>query len=383
MAVNNATSSVYKHIRNSTPVLGSEIVGTVTVDTVVIDTEITMGNIKIGGNTIESINLNGDINIIPDGSGEVLLNANPTSALGAATKQYVDAVAGGGGAVTLVNITDFGSVAGPNLANLNGNMSIGTTSYGATAAPTNGLLVNGNITTDGQYQIGGVQIDTNALSNMNVTSATNGDTLRYSGGSDFVNIANNYTAVTNPGTGDDSGDNYQVGSIWVNTSTDAVYVCTDNTATAAVWVEVTAGSSLGRSIDWTSAGTITYTGTLGTPTAAPITYKFSNNVLYLRVFSEFVTTGTSVSIKISNANFNGLGFPTDQGGLLSNENGTHSGDNVPDFSAGAQFSLCHYDIVYADGDDSVTINLNAGLFNQANENGNRIREMIVINLSSS
>ena len=38
---------------------------------------------------------NGNINILPDGSGEVLLKADPSSNLGAVTKQYVDAIASG------------------------------------------------------------------------------------------------------------------------------------------------------------------------------------------------------------------------------------------------------------------------------------------------
>lgn len=46
---------------------------------------------------------------------------------------------------------------------------------------------------------------------------------------------NNNTATTDPTTGDDSADGYTVGSIWVNTSTDRVHICVDNTAGSAVW----------------------------------------------------------------------------------------------------------------------------------------------------
>jgi hypothetical protein len=57
-------------------------------------------NIRIDGNTISSTDTNGDINIIPDGTGEVLLKADPVSALGAATKQYVDSISAN------TNVTD-------------------------------------------------------------------------------------------------------------------------------------------------------------------------------------------------------------------------------------------------------------------------------------
>lgn len=47
---------------------------------------------------------------------------------------------------------------------------------------------------------------------------------------------NNLGATTNPAVTDDSGDGYSSGSLWVNTATDAVYICTDATVGAAVWV---------------------------------------------------------------------------------------------------------------------------------------------------
>jgi hypothetical protein len=46
---------------------------------------------------------------------------------------------------------------------------------------------------------------------------------------------NNFTAVVDPAVTDDIGDGYEVGSTWVNTADDTVYVCTDSTAGAAVW----------------------------------------------------------------------------------------------------------------------------------------------------
>ena len=46
---------------------------------------------------------------------------------------------------------------------------------------------------------------------------------------------NNLTATTNPTITNDTGSGYAVGSVWINTSTDECFVCTDATAGAAIW----------------------------------------------------------------------------------------------------------------------------------------------------
>jgi hypothetical protein len=52
----------------------------------------------------------------------------------------------------------------------------------------------------------------------------------------------NMGASTAPGTGDDSGDGYAVGSRWFDTTADKEYVCLDASVGAAVWKETTATS---------------------------------------------------------------------------------------------------------------------------------------------
>ncbi|MFB3894921.1 MAG: hypothetical protein ACE14V_01310 [bacterium] len=47
----------------------------------------------------------------------------------------------------------------------------------------------------------------------------------------------NWTAVSDPTTGDDSGDGYSIGSRWQNTSSGDRFECSDATAGAAVWVK--------------------------------------------------------------------------------------------------------------------------------------------------
>tara|TARA_E500000331_G_scaffold111324_2_gene108454 strand:+ start:9421 stop:10551 length:1131 start_codon:yes stop_codon:yes gene_type:complete len=43
---------------------------------------------------------------------------------------------------------------------------------------------------------------------------------------------------TNPTQTDDSASNYAVGSIWVNTTSDIIFICFDSTASAAIWQQV-------------------------------------------------------------------------------------------------------------------------------------------------
>ena len=48
-------------------------------------------------------------------------------------------------------------------------------------------------------------------------------------------LKHNYSATENPTAGDDSTGGYSVGSVWINTSTNVVYICTDSSTGAANW----------------------------------------------------------------------------------------------------------------------------------------------------
>lgn len=54
-------------------------------------------------------------------------------------------------------------------------------------------------------------------------------------GTDNFKRRNYLTATTNPTANDDNSDGYTVGSMWLNTSTGAMYVCQDSTVGAAKW----------------------------------------------------------------------------------------------------------------------------------------------------
>ncbi len=50
-------------------------------------------------------------------------------------------------------------------------------------------------------------------------------------------VQNNYAATTAPTADEDTGDGYAVGSVWIDVTNDRIYFCLDATSTAAVWRE--------------------------------------------------------------------------------------------------------------------------------------------------
>lgn len=71
--------------------IGSSNIGAGTITS----TQLNASNIQLSNNTIASTDTNGNINLIPDGTGEVLLKSDPVGPFGATTKQYVDGIASG------------------------------------------------------------------------------------------------------------------------------------------------------------------------------------------------------------------------------------------------------------------------------------------------
>jgi len=55
---------------------------------------------------------------------------------------------------------------------------------------------------------------------------------------DTLGPLHNLAAAVDPTVNDDSGDGYAVGSVWINTTSAAIFQCVDSTATAAVWFEL-------------------------------------------------------------------------------------------------------------------------------------------------
>lgn len=83
-------------------------------------------------------------------------------------------------------------------------------------------------------------------------SIRNGDTFRKLDDGSTTNVSefslkNNYAATTNPGTGNDNTQGYQISSRWINITLDKEFVCLDASTGAAVWVETTGAGGGGES----------------------------------------------------------------------------------------------------------------------------------------
>lgn len=68
-------------------------------------------------------------------------------------------------------------------------------------------------------------------------------------------VKHNIGAAAAPTVNDDSGSGYVVGSRWIDTTNDKEYICLDNTSTAAVWTETTAGAGGGETNTASNVGT--------------------------------------------------------------------------------------------------------------------------------
>ena len=64
----------------------------------------------------------------------------------------------------------------------------------------------------------------------------------------------NNVTTSDPTVTDDTGDGYAIGSVWLNSSTKAIFICTANTTNAAAWEEVV--TSTGNSFAPTSNNTV-------------------------------------------------------------------------------------------------------------------------------
>lgn len=118
------------------------------------------------------------------------------------------------------------------------------------------------------YGVGSVWIDTTNDAAYLCLDASTGAAvwLNIQGSGDldaFAAVKTNLAATAAPTTGDDSGDGYGVGSLWLDTTNDKAYICLDATATAAVWTEITQSGGGGGSGYTPQFKTAAYTASTG------------------------------------------------------------------------------------------------------------------------
>lgn len=94
-------------------------------------------------------------------------------------------------------------------------------------------LTNPTITDDGTkgYGVGSYWINTVTKVLFTCFDSTTGAAVWRSG----AGLLDNLSATTSPTASDDSADGYSVGSMWVDTTNDEVFICVDATAAAAKW----------------------------------------------------------------------------------------------------------------------------------------------------
>ena len=56
--------------------------------------------------------------------------------------------------------------------------------------------------------------------------------------------SNKLDATANPTIANDNSQNYAVGSIWINVSTDKIFICVNSTSNAAQWRQIVANDGL-------------------------------------------------------------------------------------------------------------------------------------------
>ncbi|RTK98730.1 MAG: hypothetical protein EKK57_11170 [Proteobacteria bacterium] len=83
-----------------------------------------------------------------------------------------------------------------------------------------------------------------ALNDVVVTGVTGGTTgflYRNAAGVVFRRLAN-LSAAVDPSINADSAAGYSIGSVWINTTADRVWMCVDNSAGSAIWDLITPGT---------------------------------------------------------------------------------------------------------------------------------------------
>lgn len=115
-------------------------------------------------------------------------------------------------------------------------------------------------------------------------------------------------ATAAPTSGDDTGDGYSPGSVWVDLTNDKAYVCLDDTSSAAVWTDITqsGGGGGGAPTDapyLTTAANGTLSAEVVTGSlAGDLTFKGNDAAGRTITLGQQVTNADSISLDVPIAN---------------------------------------------------------------------------------
>ena len=167
---------------------------------------------------------------------------------------------------------------------------------------------------------------------------------------------NNNSASSNPTVTDDSGSGYAVGSVWLNTANDRIFICVNNTSNAALWNEVVASDGLKFHPETTN------TVDIGTASN-----RYKN--MYLSGTAT-IPTVTATTINSGSVTTTGMGtFPTVNvdGGTVD---GTVIGGNSPTAITGTQITANSGFVGSVTGDISGNVtSTGTSVFNNITLNG--------------
>lgn len=147
------------------------------------------------------------------------------------------------------DIADVSAVAGI-ITNVN-NVAAELSSVSITAAN----ILNVNTTAN---NIASVNTTAGSIASVNAVAANMASVVDAANNIPKANLS----ATTNPTAGDDTADGYRTGSLWVNTSANIVWICTDASLGAAVWGQL--GAYNPAAIN--STGTLQLTGSISPAT---------------------------------------------------------------------------------------------------------------------
>lgn len=167
-------------------------------------------------------------------------------------------------AQALVYLNSSGNLNGPatgiaanvllKLADTTGRATVAT---GVTIDASNNITTTGSVSA-ASVNVGGSPLSMDDLSDADTTTQTptSNDDL-YWNGTNWVPRLNTQTS-TDPTVNNDNTQGYVIGSRWINTATDAIYIATDVSTGAAVWTRSDSGGAKPYS-DIAEASTLTTT----------------------------------------------------------------------------------------------------------------------------